>query len=106
MRESFVYFSVAPSFISDAFATMGLIAGISGHPISSAGQLIGQPTEKRKEVLFERPEYKKADDYISIQVKKWFQASSMDEFLYLEFITLCLVITTRTQDGLLFRRQV
>ncbi|XP_028401865.1 vacuolar protein sorting-associated protein 13C-like [Dendronephthya gigantea] len=58
----------APSFISGAFATMGLIAGISGHPISSADQLIGQPAEEKKEVLFERPEYKKADDYISIQI--------------------------------------
>ena len=49
---------------------MGLIAGISGHAVSDAGTLIGKPAEEKKEVLFERPEYKKVDDYISIQVKK------------------------------------
>ena len=57
------------SFISGAFATMGLIAGISGHAVSGAEKLINKPAEDNKEVLFERPEYKKADDYISIQVE-------------------------------------
>lgn len=47
---------------------MGLMAGISGHPVSNANKLIGKSTEENKEVLFDRPEYKKADDYISIQV--------------------------------------
>ena len=58
-----------PSFISGAFATMGLIAGISGHPVGGAENLIGISAEENKEVIFERPEYKKANDYISIQVQ-------------------------------------
>ena len=63
----FLFSILAPSFISGAFATMGLMAGISAHPISS-DKLVSNPTENC-EALFERPEYKKADDYISIQVK-------------------------------------
>jgi hypothetical protein len=62
------YFT-APSFISGAFAAMGMIAGMSGHAVRNADHLIGKPTEEKKEVLFERPEYKKADDYLSIQVQ-------------------------------------
>lgn len=46
---------------------MGLMAGIGAHPISS-DKLVGNPTENC-EALFERPEYKKADDYISVQVR-------------------------------------
>ena len=63
----FFFKILAPSFISGAFATMGLMAGIGAHPISS-DKLVGNPTENC-EALFERPEYKKADDYISVQVR-------------------------------------
>ena len=64
----FVVCFAEPSFISGAFATMGLIAGISGHPVTGVERLIDKHAEESKAVLFERPEYKKANDYISIKV--------------------------------------
>lgn len=51
---------------------MGLIAGISGHPVSNASKLTGKAGEQNKDMLFERPEYKKADDYISIKVDDYY----------------------------------
>lgn len=57
---------LAPSAISGAFAAMGLMAGVSGHPVT--GHTLVESAAENGELLFERPEYKKADDYISIQV--------------------------------------
>ena len=48
---------------------MGLFAAISGHPVAGAEKIMGKPENEKKEVLFERPEYKKSDDYISIKVQ-------------------------------------
>jgi hypothetical protein len=70
---------------------MGLMAGISGHPVSNANKLIGKSTEENKEVLFDRPEFKKADDYISIKVDN-------PEFQPLLYMIITKIITYSRSD--------